>query len=296
MRNKSFIIGMLVVGMLLMMFCPAFAAVNPEEKSQNVDVIIEKSGIQAQLAAIPATLQQQIGKTNDKDEKSQKIAAIVAEDFTAENIIAEIKRTLSEQYNEKYAREVLKFYNSNLGTKIVRCEIASSDPAFQDKVKSFDIENYDQKRRQVINNLFKDTNIQEFYYLLSSSMYESLFQTLNALLPEGFQISASKMNEFKKKIKEQYYSEEYKQKLLADLFIMYEDITNDEVVEYSKFYRSKSGKWVNKCIETGMIDGFKVCTEKMVTHIAESSNNQLDDSQESDEEEDTSEDALDETL
>jgi hypothetical protein len=293
MRNKSFIIGMLVVGMLLMMFCPAFAAVNPEEKSQNVDVIIEKSGIQAQLAAIPATLQQQIGKTNDKDEKSQKIAAIVAEDFTAENIIAEIKRTLSEQYNEKYAREVLKFYNSNLGTKIVRCEIASSDPAFQDKVKSFDIGNYDQKRRQVINNLFKDTNIQEFYYLLSSSMYESLFQTLNALLPEGFQISASKMNEFKKKIKEQYYSEEYKQKLLADLFIMYEDITNDEVMEYSKFYRSKSGKWVNKCIETGMIDGFKVCTEKMVTHIAESSNNQLDDSQESYEEE---EDALDETL
>lgn len=284
---------MLVVGMLLMMFCPAFAAVNPEEKSQNVDVIIEKSGIQAQLAAIPATLQQQIGKTNDKDEKSQKIAAIVAEDFTAENIIAEIKRTLSEQYNEKYAREVLKFYNSNLGTKIVRCEIASSDPAFQDKVKSFDIGNYDQKRRQVINNLFKDTNIQEFYYLLSSSMYESLFQTLNALLPEGFQISASKMNEFKKKIKEQYYSEEYKQKLLADLFIMYEDITNDEVMEYSKFYRSKSGKWVNKCIETGMIDGFKVCTEKMVTHIAESSNNQLDDSQESYEEE---EDALDETL
>lgn len=287
---------MLVVGMLLMMFCPAFAAVNPEEKSQNVDVIIEKSGIQAQLAAIPATLQQQIGKTKDTDEKSQKIAAIVAEDFTAENIIAEIKRTLSEQYNEKYAREVLKFYNSNLGTKIVRCEIASSDPVFQDKVKGFNIENYDQKRRQVINNLFKDTNIQEFYYLLSSSMYESLFQTLNALLPEGFQISASKMNEFKKKIKEQYYSEEYKQKLLADFFIMYEDITNDEVVEYSKFYRSKSGKWVNKCIETGMIDGFKVCTEKMVTHIAESSNNQLDDSQESDEEEDTSEDTLDETL
>lgn len=296
MRNKPFIIGMLVVGMLLTTFGPAFAAISPEEKSHNLDLLIEKSGIQAQLASIPAVLEQQIQKTKDKSEKSKKIAAIVAEDFTADNIVAEIKRTLSEQYNDKYAQEALKFYNSDLGIKIVQCEVASSDPAFQEKVKGFNIENYDQKRQQVITKLFKDSNIQEFYYLLFSSMYESVLQSLNALLPEGIQISASKMNEFKKKIKEQYYSEEYKQKLLADLYIMYEDITNDEVVEYSKFYRSKPGKWVNKCIESGMIDGFKICTEKMVKHIAEYSKDNPDVSQEDDEEADISEDNPDENL
>lgn len=289
MKNKLFMSGVLIVTMLFMTVCPAFAANSPEERSQNIDLIIEKSGIQAQLAALPSMLGQQIQKSKDKEEKTQKIAAIVEADFTVENIVAEIQRALSEQYNDKYAREAIKFYSSDLGIKVAKCEIASSDPAFQEKLKGFDIENYDQKRRQLINKLFDDTRIQDFNYLLFSSIYESVLQSLNALLPEESQIPTSQMNGLKKKIKEQYYSEEYKQKLLADFYIMYEEITNNEVMEYSKFTRSKHGRWVNKCIEIGMINGFKVCTEKMVKDIAEYSNNNPDDGGEDAEEEDTEE-------
>jgi hypothetical protein len=297
MKKKLFVIVVLVIGILVMTAGPAFAAISPEEKNQNIDGIIEQSGIQAQLSSIPAVLEQQIRKTKSPSEKSKRIAAIVAEDFTVESIVTEIKKTLSEQYNDKYAREVLKFYNSDLGIKVAQCEIASSDPAFTEKEQGFDIENYDQKRRQLINKLFNDMRTQDFYYLLFSSMYESILLSLNALLPEGLQLSTSKMNEFKTKIKEQYYSEEYKQKLLVDFYIMYEEITNDEVAEYSKFTRSKPGRWVNKCIETGMINGFKVCTEKMIKDIVEYSKNNPDDDQDDSEAEmDTSGENLDETF
>jgi hypothetical protein len=250
-----------------MTVCPALAAISPEEKSQNIDWIVEKSGIQAQLASIPNAIGNYVRKDKTQDEKTKQVLSFFEADFSVENLTTEIKKTLSEQYNDKYTREVLNFYNSELGVKAARCEVASSQPEFEDKAKEFDIENYDQKRQKLINQLFNDSHIQDFYYLLFSSMYESAFQSLMALMPEGTKIPSSKINEFKKQIKAQYYSEDYKQKLLAEYYIMYEDMTNDEVAGYDKFIRSKHGKWVNKCIETGMIKGFKVCTEKMVNDI-----------------------------
>jgi hypothetical protein len=296
MRKKLSVIAILVVATLLMTVYPAFGAISPEEKSQNIDLIIEKSGVQAQLASIPSMIGQQIQKTKNKDEKTKKIYSIIEADLAVDNITVEIKRTLSDQYNDKNAQEALKFYTSALGTKVAECEIASSDPAFQEKLEGFDIENYDQKRQQLITKLLDDMRTQDFYYLFSSSVYESLLQSLNVFLPEGMKIPAAQLNELKKKIKEQYYSKEYKQKLLADFYITYEAITNDEVAEYSKFTRSKSGKWVNKCLETGMINGFKVCTEKMMKDLAEYVANNPGDVGNDAEEGDTEEENLEETL
>lgn len=296
MRKKLSMIAIMVVATLGVTVCPAFAAISPEEKSQNIDLIIEKSGVKAQLASIPSMMEQQIQKSKNKDEKTQKVYSIVLANFTVDNIVAEIKRTLSDQYNDKSAREAIKFFTSDLGIKATECEIASTDPAFQEKLESFDIENYDQKRQQLITRLFNDMRTQDFYYLLYSSIYESMLQSINVLLPKEVKIPAAKINELKIKMKEQYYSDEFKQKLLADFYIMYENITNDEVAEYSKFTRSKSGKWVNNCVETGMINGFKVCTGKMMKDIVEYIENNPNDNGDDVQDEDIEAENLEETL
>lgn len=285
MNKKLWVIAILALATLLIPVYPAFGRVSLEEKSRNIDMIIEISGIKGQLEAIPALLGQQF--QNAKDKKTIAVAAIAEEAFTTGNFLGEVQRALSENYNDKNAREVIRFYNSELGKKIAQCEVEASSQTFQEKLDGFDIENYDQSRRKLIEKLFEDSNIQNYYYVLYSSLFESAFQTLNAILPKENRISASQMKELKKKVKDQYFSEAYRQKLLAEFYLMYEGLVNEEVSKYSKFIRSKSGKWVNQCIETGMINGFKAGTEKMVNDIMDYVKNNPDEG--GDEEEDEEE-------
>ena len=281
MKIKWAVWMVLLLGIVSLTAGLAWGQDDPAQKAQYINEIVEKNGIQGQLTNIPAMFQNQFLKLDRQDENSKEMAGIVKNDFTAENIAIEIKRTFSEKYNDKYTQEVLKFYNSELGARIAQCEIASSDPAFSDKRQDFNLDNYSPNRRKIVTKLFDDMKALDFSYLLYSSMFDSTIAAISVILPQGNRAFTSKMNEYKKQIKENVYSEENKQRLLADCYIMYEPLTDDELVTYSNFNRSKHGAWMNKCIETGMVNGFKKCTQKVINDIMEYAINKQSNTQDS---------------
>jgi hypothetical protein len=274
-KNNPFLTIILAICIFLTPFYPVLAEPISDQKDETIGRIIEKSGIQGQLAAISALFNGKYlktGKEKKKEtERSERIEAIFQENFTAENLLPGIKQILLKQYNDKNAQEVLKFYDSELGARIAQCAIASADPAFTEKTEGFDIENYDRKRRQIVNRLFNDMKILSFQSEINSIILELIFRSVNASVPKETRSADADIIQMLKQLKSLTHSmgsgDNQRTVLINDYYIMYEAITTDELVEYDKFVKSKSGKWMTECVQTGMVKGLHECIDKMVIDL-----------------------------
>jgi hypothetical protein len=292
MRKKKAFLPLFYCGIFLFTtLCPVFA-VSADRKSQTIDIIIEKSGVKAQMAALPLFFQNSnlLKTTGAESERSKALDAIFETGFAPETIVAEIKQTLLKQYNEKYAAEVLKFYDSELGAKIAQCEIDSSSPDFMTgTMEDFDIENYDQRRRQVVNRLFTDMKTMAFESRLLALAVEFMFRSINAILPKESRTSDADVIEMSKKLGKmtgsKSFGDDQAENLVNVFYFTYENITTDELEQYDKFIKSKPGQWLNQCTQNGLLSGMKKCTDQIIldltaytdSHPQEILNNDTDD-------------------
>jgi hypothetical protein len=275
MKKNLFLTAILTAGILLIPFHSLFAESTSASKTRNIDLIIEKSGILAQVNMIPALINEPSLKKEPEQkaesERAKQIDAIFQNDFTAENLLAEIKQTLGKQYNEKYAGEVVKFYDSELGAKIVQCEIASAAPSFAEKTEGFDIENYDQKRRRLINRLFDDMKILDYQSKIQALILEFIIRSTNASFPKDFRSPDADIIDVWGQINDLANSKDLGDRqrsfLLSQFYVTYDGVTTDELVKYHKFVKSKPGKWMNQCAQTGLIHGLKKCADQAIIDL-----------------------------
>jgi hypothetical protein len=135
MKKHSFLIVILTLSLftLFLTIHPVFAEPTLDPMYQIIEDIISKTGIQAQLTTIPAQFDESWRKSKNEVKQVSQLEAIIKNDLAAEDFLADIKQNLADQYNEKLAGEVLRFYDSDLGVKMVRCELdAAADPAFNE--------------------------------------------------------------------------------------------------------------------------------------------------------------------
>ena len=252
-------------------FATVFSAPAEGSKADIIDLIIQKSGIPEQAAMIPTLFQDVNAKQEEETARSSEIDAIFQAGFAAENIIAEIKQTFLNRYDEKNAREVLKFYDSELGKKIVKSEIDAARPDFPQKMAGFDIENYDKKRRQVITRLFDDMETMEFQSELQSIVMEMIFRSANAVMPKKSRMSDEAVIDMWKKFKSEMNGEDsgdgQRTSILAMFYVTYENITTGELEKYDKFLNSKPGKWYNQISQTGFINALKKGAARVIQDL-----------------------------
>lgn len=271
MQKKSFIVATFVILILQTAFTTAFSAPFTDTQIQTIEQIIEKSGFKEQAAMIPGLFQDTNAKSQEETETSQQIDAIFQAGFAVENIVEEVKQTFLKQYDEKHAREVLKFYDSKLGKKIAQAEIESAALSFAGKMEGFDFENYDKKRRQVITRLFDDLKTLELQSKLQSIVLEMVFRSANAVMPKESRMSDAAVTGMWEKMKEQFDFEDsgdsQRANLLNMFYLVYENITTAELEKYHKFIKSKPGKWFIDCSHNGLVNALKKSATQVITDL-----------------------------
>lgn len=272
-QKKLFVIVAFAILVFTASVGAAFSAPALNAQSQTVDSIIAKSGIREQAAMIPMLFADLNAKPEEETERSRQIDTIFQDGFAPDKILAEIKQTFLKHYDEKNAREVVKFYDSALGKKIAQSEIGATDPGFPAKMEGFDIENYDKKRRQVVNRLFDTMKTMEFQSELQSIVLEMVIRSANAVLPKELRMPDKDIIEMWKKLKDQAGSEDsgdsQRTTLLNMFYVTYEDITNAELEQYDKFLNSKPGKWLDQCSQTGFINALKKSATQVIIDLTD---------------------------
>lgn len=103
MKKPSFfvLISILLFVTLFQTIPPISAEPSFDQVSQNIDLIISKTGMEAQLTSIPAQFDDSLQKTKEKTKISPQLEAILKNDLTVESLLADIKQTFASGYNEK---------------------------------------------------------------------------------------------------------------------------------------------------------------------------------------------------
>ncbi|MCL6590032.1 MAG: hypothetical protein K6U80_08785 [Firmicutes bacterium] len=282
-QRRLLIFGILTFLIFSLAAFPVLAKISDEEKNRNIDLIIEKSGIRAQLAGLPEMVKQQaLGAAGANN---LRLAEILKENFALDDLLAEVKLVFLREFNESHTKSIVKFLESDLAARMVRYESESMGPGFADKRNDFDPGRYSDKRRQIVTKFFEAVKAQNFYYVLQSSIMESMLQAINKLLPEEAQISGAQIAKIKQQIKEQVFSAQAKEVMLADYFLIYDRATDAEMEEYTKFNASRAGRWMNQCIEKGIVNGMQKYAEKIVVAVVGFAQSIRDDAEAAEEEE-----------
>jgi hypothetical protein len=262
----------LLAGLAFILPIALFAETGQDDKLNVVNIIIEQSGIESQFAQLPAIIEKQLlsQKQAINKDKFEILSRIMKKNFTPETIVAKIREAFIADYDEKIAKEVLLFYESDLAKKMTALEIQASGPETYGKIQNLNIDTINKKRKTQIEKLINDIDSQEFAGLIATATFEGFIKAINTILPDDEKIPDDQINEIKKKMLATVKSEEQMSFHIKFYFLAYEKASDAELSKYIAFYSSKPGKWMLTTIRSGMLQGINNCSEKAGKDLAES--------------------------
>lgn len=264
-------IKILLAGLALLAPMALSAETVQNDRLITVNSIIERSGVESQFAQLPALIEKQLQSQKQAmdQEKYEVLSRIMMKNFTPVPIIAKIREAFMADYDDRNAKDILRFYDSDLAKKMTALEIQASAPDIYERIQNLNIDTIDKKRKALIEKLIKDTRSLEFSGLIAAATLEGFIKAINAMLPDNNKIPDEQINEIKKKVLAAVKSEEQMKFQVKFYYLAYEQASDAELSEYIAFYSTKHGMWMHKTIRSGMLQGINACSEAAGKDLAD---------------------------
>lgn len=266
-----FKVKILLAGLALIAPMALSAETVQNDRLKTVNNIIERSGVESQFAQLPALIEKQLlSQKQAMDQENYEILSrIMMKNFTPVTIISKIREAFMADYDDRNAKDILRFYDSDLAKKMTALEIQASGPDIYERIQNLSIDTIDKKRKAQIEKLIRDTRSLEFSGLMAAATLEGFIRAINAMLPDDNKITDGQINEIKTKMLAAVKSEEQMNFQVKFYYLAYEQASDAELSEYIAFYSTKHGMWMHKTIRNGMLQGINACSEAAGKDLAD---------------------------
>jgi hypothetical protein len=239
-----------LASILLLLF--PIAASAQSQKDALVQELYVKSGMEKQLAQIPAIIQADFDQAALKDSHLQDlpknlvsaIRDLIPEAFTSENLKKTMLAELGDKLTVQDLKQVLKWLDSPLGKKCTRLEEAATTPEVLAELEQYaaQIKNSppSARRLELITKLDAATKATENNVQIAINNQIAVALALNATYPLEQQQPPDFFAREMKKIAPQIEAALRKETLLSLLYT-YRTLTDAETKKYIEFLRSPAG-------------------------------------------------------
>lgn len=228
----------------LLIFSPAYG--NSAEK--NINLILQKSGAERQLAQIPNMMASQLQQQKEKlgDKKFGKISSALLEAFNKKDILAITRKVMKEKYNEAGAKAVLEWYQSSLAKKLTSLEVASSTPGGFKKMIAYaqGLQKTPPPKERVALLLKMDKvgRISEQTTQIVALSMRAMMEGLSPMQPKGKRLTAKDIERNVVQVVKQLGPRMQQQTLVSFLYT-YQGVKNSDIQKYTEFLNNPGGKW-----------------------------------------------------
>jgi tetratricopeptide (TPR) repeat protein len=227
---------------------PAHAGLSPEEQGL-IHNALELSGAKKQMEnyadILSKTLPQFRSGVNDGNQKND-IFLFLRESYRINNIYPPVVSTFSARLNYKYMLSVILWLKSPLGKKSTSLEVAANLPEMVNKSALYR-EAYDQMqegRKQRIRELEKALRATELNVdIVAVSLFEML-KGMQVSMQGSSRMNSEEIDAVVGKVRGVQRGQ-LTRDLLASLAFIYCGLTDEELDEVLRFYRSPEGRWFN---------------------------------------------------
>ncbi len=227
---------------------PAHAGLSREEQGLIHDAL-ELSGAKKQMEnyadILSNTLPQFQSGMSDKKQKND-IFLFLRDSYRINKIYPSVVNTFSARFNKKYMLSVIQWLKSPLGKKSTSLEVAANMPEVMKKSAAFR-EEYDRMqngRKQRIREMEKAVRATELNVdIVAVSLFEMLKGMQTQMQGSG-KMNSEEIDALVGNVRG-IPREQLTRDVLVSLAFTYRGLTNEELDEVIRFYRSPEGRWFN---------------------------------------------------
>jgi hypothetical protein len=259
--------GFATMGRLVAVVLLALALASPAAfgaKDDQIADLLRLSGIERQVAEMPALMQQQMNQQKQKvpPEVQEAMVKALVEAYAPSALLETVRRHAAKNYDEAKITATLTWLNGPLGTRMTQLEIASSTVQGQNAkiayAQSLQGNPPPKERIELMVRLNEATHATESSIQIVVASFDGMMRGMMATLPEEQRLTEQQLAEIENKMVQQLVRPLMNQSLVGFLYT-YREISDPETEQAIAFYQSDAGSWyaelISDALLTGMAEG-----------------------------------------
>ncbi|MBI5848472.1 MAG: DUF2059 domain-containing protein [Nitrospirae bacterium] len=227
---------------------PVHAGLSPEDQGLIHD-LLERSGAKKQMenyAEILSSALPQFRLGMSEGRHNSDVLHFLRDSYRLHKIYPPVADTFSVRFNKQYISSVLQWLKSPLGKKIADLEVAANMPEMLKKSAAYqeEYERMQKSRKQRISDIEKAVRATELNVdIIAGSLFEMLKGMQVGMQGSG-RMNSEEIDTLVGSVRG-VPREQLVRELLVSLAFTYRSLTDEELGEVVRFYRSPEGRWFN---------------------------------------------------
>ncbi|MBA6352954.1 hypothetical protein [Colwellia sp. BRX9-1] len=220
---------------------------NDQITDKQIYQLMDKSGITQSIEGLPLQLQamgQQMALTAKNPVEHEKFMQVFVSSLNPDVMLNKMTENIRKNVSLAELQPILKWLDSDLASRVVSAELQSTDPKFQQNLMLYMAELQSSPpspdRTKVIIHYVESSEIVEQGMNLMMAMLENMFEALKITQPENVELATqldAQLEQMAVNIKPSM-----EQQMVLTSYFIYRDISNEDLNEYSNFYKQATGK------------------------------------------------------
>jgi len=246
---------------------------NNQVSDAQIYQLMDKSGTTKIIEGLPLQIQamgQQMALTNKDPVEHKNFMQVFTSSLNPDVMLRQMLEHIKKNVSPQELQHILTWLDSDLASRLIKAELQSADPKFQQNLMHYiaDLQTTPPApaRTKAILNYVESSQVVEQSLKMIMSMLNNMFAALKATQPENEELAATldaqieQMAVSMKPVMEQ-------QMILTSYFI-YRDISEEDLTQYSNFYKQETGKKYLSLMVGAIGDGMSEWGASLVKKIA----------------------------
>ncbi len=244
-----------------------------EIAEDSLDKLMALSGLNKQIAEFPGLVQVGVEQARQQgspisDAEFGEMQRSIESAFQPSEILSTIGIEIKNNISELEAKDLLAWYESDLGRMITKAEENASTPAaYQEMIKEAQSLLADEKRVKFAKKIDSLLNVTDMTMQLQENTGVAVFTAISTVMNPGQSVN---IEAFKAQMsaQEQQMRANIEQLVIISLVYSYKDIDMASIEKYVKFFERPNTKKFNDSVIKGMKYAFNQSIDKMAKSLA----------------------------
>lgn len=256
----------------LFVFTAFTVMANDQVGDKQIYKIMDKSGLTRTIEGLPvqmyAMAEQMAASTEDQKEYQQFmqiLSSSLETDVMLNDIFISMKSNLSMQ--ERVA--ILHWLDSELAIRAVNAELRSSEPDFEQQLREYlsqiNRSPLPSERVAAVKQLVESAKMVEQSSEMVIAMMRSMFKAIKAADPSNEELATQLDTQFE--MISMNIAPMMEQEMMQTSLYIYQDLTNEELQQYSAFFQQVTGKKYLSVINGAISSSLNRWGKNLVTQI-----------------------------
>jgi hypothetical protein len=250
---------------------------NAQTPSENIDEMLELSGLRKQIEQIPAGVksglaqQQQRAQRKLSPEEYERVLKILMDSYNASDLIQSMEDYFKEHYDHDLVSAELKILRSPLSMKLAELGTQVSTPEAQQEIQKYGQQLQSKppppERKALVRKLDRITGTTDFTVEVLVAISMAYIRVSNDNNPTEKRLNQDQLKQIADRMRRELRIPVENLTTVTFLY-MFRDTPDAELKDYIKLYESDTADWFNQLANAALINAITAAAEKAGNQMA----------------------------